>query len=431
MKVILNNIGALHNEEVECNNITLITGKNGSGKSTFGKSFCSIYDGINNAKSEFNYYFLFYSRNRIIEEFGDRNVFNHIWFETDKLPNLNKLIRATKRDIPQDFNLFLKSLFDEINNNADEVIAFIKKYRTITLLDFISEDTDIIGMLSAVIKDLINKYNDSVFYDNYICQTIREQLNYSFSGQVKNIEFNNANSSIEIMDKEFQISYNYDNNKLLYSGPISRNVFYIDNSCIIDDLYKKNYFSNKSKFVSSLQEYLKQNLEVSVNALLKIEMKNAYNEIFEIIDSVYPYDFINGKSLITSNNGIHISNEACGKKIFALIKEMLYRGLINSDSILIFDEPDNHLHPEWQIIFAKLIYMINKKIGAKVFIITHSPTLLLAFQVFSKKFNDLKVYYCDQKNEPIFMDVTNNIEKAHKELSDPYINLDMFGSSLK
>ena len=106
---------------------------------------------------------------------------------------------------------------------------------------------------------------------------------------------------------------------------------------------------------------------------------------------------------------------------------------LETPGVVFIDEIDLHLHPKWQAIFAKLIMEISSITGCSIFCITHSPTLLLAFDVYARDENDdlsnnLNVYYCDpSSNQNKFADVSKNISLAHKQLADPYIDLDLFG----
>ena len=88
-----------------------------------------------------------------------------------------------------------------------------------------------------------------------------------------------------------------------------------------------------------------------------------------------------------------------GAKIFAILKMLLKNGCLNSNTYLILDEPESHLHPEWQNLFAEIIALLVKEIGLKTVITSHSPNFVLAIQTFSQKYglNDISNYYITQK----------------------------------
>lgn len=54
-------------------------------------------------------------------------------------------------------------------------------------------------------------------------------------------------------------------------------------------------------------------------------------------------------------------NVASGIKTFGIIQLLLDADEINPGKMLIIDEPENHLHPKWQIDCAQLIVKMVKK----------------------------------------------------------------------
>lgn len=70
---------------------------------------------------------------------------------------------------------------------------------------------------------------------------------------------------------------------------------------------------------------------------------------------------------------LNIKNLSAGMKSFALIKRLLESGSIKEKDVLILDEPEIHLHPEWQLLYAKLIVLLQKKFDLSMIITTHSP----------------------------------------------------------
>ena len=77
-------------------------------------------------------------------------------------------------------------------------------------------------------------------------------------------------------------------------------------------------------------------------------------------------------------------NVAQGIKYIGLIQALLNNSYLNND-FLIIDEPENHLHPKWQLEFAKLIVEIAK-LNNRVLVNSHSPYMIEALQ----RYSDLK-----------------------------------------
>ena len=48
------------------------------------------------------------------------------------------------------------------------------------------------------------------------------------------------------------------------------------------------------------------------------------------------------------------------------------------------DEPEIHLHPAWQVIFAELIVLIQKEFNMHILLNTHSPYFLNAIEIYAE-----------------------------------------------
>jgi len=64
---------------------------------------------------------------------------------------------------------------------------------------------------------------------------------------------------------------------------------------------------------------------------------------------------------------------------------LLKINLSNDKTLLILDEPEAHLHPQWIIEFGRLLTLIHKYIGAKIFVSTHSPDMVQALRYIPNK----------------------------------------------
>ena len=107
---------------------------------------------------------------------------------------------------------------------------------------------------------------------------------------------------------------------------------------------------------------------------------------------------------------------------------LLTSGVIERNGTIILDEPEIHLHPEWQLLFAELIVLIQKEFGVHVLLNTHSPYFLRAIQVYSAKYEsaDTCKYYLSEvfEDQANITDVTDNIDKIYAKLSRPLQRLE-------
>ena len=117
-----------------------------------------------------------------------------------------------------------------------------------------------------------------------------------------------------------------------------------------------------------------------------------------------------------------------GLKTFVILKRLLTNGKIEPNGTIILDEPEIHLHPEWQLLFAEIIVLIQKEFGVHVLLNTHSPYFLNAIEVYSAKHgieDKCKYYLASVKDDVASIeDVTDNIEAIYSKLARPLQDLE-------
>ena len=92
--------------------------------------------------------------------------------------------------------------------------------------------------------------------------------------------------------------------------------------------------------------------------------------------------------------------------------------------MLVLDEPENHLHPEWQIKLAELLVTLLEK-DVSILLTTHSSVLISALQDFaySKKLESKVNFY--------FADLESGIIKNVKDCSEEDIIFQSFYDARK
>ena len=121
-------------------------------------------------------------------------------------------------------------------------------------------------------------------------------------------------------------------------------------------------------------------------------------------------------------------NLSTGLKTFVILKTLLLNGGIEYNGVVILDEPEIHLHPEWQLLFAELIVLLHREFGVHILLNTHSPYFLRAIQVYSAKYEmaDKCRYYLSENrgNHAAITDVSGDIERIYARLSKPLQDLE-------
>ena len=144
----------------------------------------------------------------------------------------------------------------------------------------------------------------------------------------------------------------------------------------------------------------------------------------DIIHGMFAYDK-SSRSIVYQKNGMKIKpiNVASGIKSFGALQLLLDGYCISNNRPLIWDEPENHLHPQWQVEFAKVIVQIVNS-GIPVMISTHSPYFLQAVRYYSAMYSIEKYvnYYmaeCANEDMVTIKEVTNDLNQVFLTLAEP------------
>ena len=407
MKLLIRNVGKLKEADVEINGITVITGENDTGKSTVGKVLWSVFNG-------------FYEI--------DEKVYNERVSELEKI--IDEIIKENVyKNLSTDYNSFF-----EIFNSTGKKIA----------IEFLKENKD---YSEDEIKIIINNYKKDLKIENIsnFVQEINETLKISdkeiikvIVSRVMNKEFHNQINAIfskekmnigeiNLKIKEKEIELKIENNEISDVKNyflINKETMYIDNPFILDsyDFDDENHQTHLATNVFSENEN---------SVISEIKIKKKLNNIYQKLNSVLSGEILENKNskFVYRKNGedIDLKNLSTGLKTFAIIKMLLQNGTLEENGTIILDEPEIHLHPEWQIKFAELIVLLQKEFGMHILLTTHSPYFLKAIQVYSKKYeiSDKCKYYMSELDgeQAILTDKTNNLEDIFYQLTIPFENL--------
>ena len=417
MKLTLKNIGKIGTASVEINGITVIAGENNTGKSTVGRALFAVFNSFCNVQKQIEN-----ERVDSIENLLDRMYMSN-----------SRLIRFVNT------NEIAKNIVDHIDLYRQTELSEMQKKIMDLLLQYDegkveSFDQNVIVETVSRIKDVLN-----VSGMDFLKSVIERKLDAEFNEQVCNI-FSGDDGEIQLQIKDKIITVSVENEgavDIRNLGDISLHteVVYIDDPFVLDDLgvlYRRVVGAS-----SDHRHHLRKKLfwqDSEANVFDEIIAKDKLNSIYEKISSVCSGDIIRGKRSILgyqrkgSDKVLNVRNLSTGLKTFVILKMLLTSGVIERNGTIILDEPEIHLHPEWQLLFAELIVLIQKEFGVHVLLNTHSPYFLRAIQVYSAKYEsaDTCKYYLSEvfKDQANITDVTDNIDKIYAKLSRPLQRLE-------
>lgn len=408
MKLTINNIGKLKNAEVVIDGITVITGENDTGKSTVGKVLWSVFNGFyeidekvyNEKVSELE---------KIIDEIIKENVYKNL--STD-YNSFFEIFNSTREKIAIEF------LKKNKNYSEDEIKIIINNYKKDLKIENIS---NFVQEINETLK-ISDKEIIKVIVSRIMNKEFHNQINAVFSKEKMNI----GEISLKIKDKEIDLKI--ENNEISDVQNyflINKETMYIDNPFILDsyDFEDENHQTHLATNVFSENEN---------SVISEIKVKKKLNNIYQKLNSVLSGEILENKNskFVYRKNGedIDLKNLSTGLKTFAIIKMLLQNGTLEENGTIILDEPEIHLHPEWQLKFAELIVLLQREFGMHILLTTHSPYFLNAIEVFSErhKIDDKCKYYVaeNEGNSSIIKDVTGNTREIYRKLARPIQDLE-------
>ncbi|WP_297276386.1 AAA family ATPase, partial [uncultured Brachyspira sp.] len=369
MKLKISNFAKVEEADIKIDGITVICGDNDTGKSTIGKILFSIFN--------YDDY-----KNLVIEEDLKHKIFNIL----KKLNIKNKF--GVSFLIPKNSPIIDK-IYHYINDlsndmSSDKLINIVKS--NIKKEDIILVDDKIFDEISESILEIISVKNSKL-----ILEIMSDYFGNIFEYQINNLFNRNENAKLELEIKNQKMNIEFKNDECVKFDSdfnIIHNAFYIDNPFIINyinsDIDTDNFILKKTidDFVS----------DDNKNIFDSVKNKEILEKVYDVLNSIMNSKIINKDDdfyLHYNENDIEIKlgNLSAGLKSFVIIKRLLENGSLNEKDVLILDEPEIHLHPKWQLIYAELIVLLQKYFNLTITITTHSHYFLEAINRFSKRHN--------------------------------------------
>ena len=371
MRLTLENIAKVRKADVEINGITVIAGENNTGKSTVGKALYSVFNS------------LYHVENQIREE-RVRTISNFLdgLYLRAKQDYIN--ISATNR------RAIAERLIENYYEQSNQV-EYIKSVIVSFLSKEVEQDTE--ALKSKEVDEIACKIKEvlEVSDDEILKLVLVSKLNSEFNRQINNIYHDGKGTiylAIRKEQTEIVISGNFVKE---IQKPISlqTEVVYLDDPFVLDE--SGSFVEmNLSNFVrrtmrgdhrSDVREKLINRRKESTTIdeiLINRKLKRIYEKLDAICDGqIIPreaYGF--GYKRKDSNKILDVKNISTGLKTFVILKTLLINGTLKENGTIILDEPEIHLHPQWQLLFAELIVLIQKEFNMHILLNTHSPYFL-------------------------------------------------------
>lgn len=430
MRIQLENIGKIHQAQIDLNGITAIAGENNTGKSTVGKALFCIFNS-------------FYHLNQKIRLARREMIAKAVY------DSFNKFNSDTG------YSIYSTNVADAILQNKNQYLIEGQEQALTNLLRHNLHDSwtvtranapiitlELVQNMSGRIKQVLDIPEEQTFI-----RVLENTLKQEFSSKVMNFHHSHDIGKIALQIKNKTLQMHIKNNKITQAKnllELQTQAIYLDDPFVLDELELKSQglFGEQMQYSDSvthrghLKNLLKaetasQNVET---AMKQIVADTKLKKILTKINSVCDFDMKKADDALADSfvflEGPHqlsAENISTGLKTFIILKRLLYTGYLEENGLLILDEPEVHLHPQWQILFAEIIVLLQKEFGMHILLTTHSPYFLRAIEVYSAKYqiaDKCKYYLADIKNgDAFFEDVTTQTNKIYKKLVLPFENL--------
>jgi predicted ATP-dependent endonuclease of OLD family len=414
---------AIKEADIIIDGITVVAGENGCGKSSLSKLLYFLY------KTVANYDVL------VRTQLGD---------ELQKISKLLDIIRQELRLIQQlnlgretsEFKKQLLANTDSLEENLNKWIKLINNVELIVGKNEISKNYPLrISRLKYIIKDILQRENISEDIKDIfpLLKTFIEERFKEASDKVQTrptslfIEALKAAFSDGILPKKFEV-LEYDDLIVSLSRSQLSIPYNIQNAIYIDTPMMLSVQDSQHVYWNDLNELLRKK-SLTTNRVSKLISSEIIQGDAVLDETHYASDEFKFKR--TDGRLFNLLDVATGIKAFSILQILLKNGSLTDKTLLIIDEPESHLHPQWIIEYARIIVMLNKEIGVKFFIASHNPDMVSAIRYISEKENtldkvnfylaeksDLPFQYnytfLDKEIDPIFESFNIAIERINK-----------------
>lgn len=412
---------AVKKADISLNGITVVSGINGCGKSSLSQLL----------------YYSFYYANQY-EDIVDELLYRDLFWYADVL----KQIEYTIRDVFPDKTFKIE---DASVKNVELYLEYIKDLfsRFLSYDEVIKDNADdkTINSLNRIIRIVRDALNDK-------SQDGLEKLLDKIYDEIVNI-FNSALVRLKKRDyslledsmlysmkqtlperwtiKEYGVPFvGMEANVVPLLHYIKR-VAYIDTPMIVGSQQV-----NGRDYWKHLTNLLNNNSDTGQNTPLYDSFTFIMNG-----ESIVSEDGIRSPQLAYKRNDgriFDLSECATGIKSFSILQLLLKNGFLQKDTLLIIDEPEAHLHPQWIVEYARMIVMLHKEIGVKFFIASHSTDMVSAIRYIAAKqeIQDSLNFYLaeDSEDSPYrytYRDLGLDIDPIFKSFNKSFDKIDEYG----
>lgn len=386
---------AIKSADIKIDGITILAGENGSGKSTLSRWLYYIINGA-----------------RLFEEFTLKNYERKVnrLLNRQNLPAREILhyLQRDEEDRTSDYDPRRMSLIlhgeggrvkdEDVQRFQDATIQAIRSFGEL-LVEYLE------NVKSGARRDRILRYlgieeiqqhdnTPRLIADDFVEKSIR-LLNQITEKMHSEIENRSLRQFLDNIKNEYRETDTAPVNIQLYEEGVEfidaerisslfnlHRAIYVDTPMALSNSVSDNFFWGE------LRRYAysdRKEIGFEEKKILQ-RIKNIIQGEAKVIesDSLFKEEELRYVSTDKQIN-IEIEKTATGFRTFTYLQRLLENGYLNSESLLMIDEPEAHLHPQWVVEYARLLVLLQKHIGLKIMIATHNPDMVAAIRSIAER----------------------------------------------
>lgn len=424
MELSIENFAKIKSSKIKLDGITAIAGLNDTGKSTVGKVLFGIFSAVANI-------------DKSVVQAKKRNIRQEI----ASLLHQNNL--NSHGSVSQSAFRYTLDFIDELfasENKKDAVDSYLQNLEKRQKEFEITCNDDLKTQIAESIRKVLS------IPDEKVAQSVVSlAFQKIFNERINNIDNPDADAIVGLLVKNRYVELVFKEDSLEFMRreiSLVNSATYIDNPFVLDRLNQLTIYENReSPWVRDLTYKLiplnekGRNKALEDEALSRMIVSEGLQNILDELDKIAPGSIDNTHDgyLYRKKKGekaLSVNSLSTGIKVFAIIKRLLLNQGLKERDVLVLDEPEVHLHPEWQLKYAEIIVLLQKTFNLTIVVTTHSSHFLEALDLYSKihKISDVCSYYfasCAQDSDLVsFENVTGQLEKIYSNLVQPSFLID-------
>lgn len=418
MRFEVKNVGKIRHADIKLDGITVIAGENNTGKSTIGKMLYCVFNSFYMKENQIRLQRVNPIRRLLFNFLHEMNGMQHSINACTSFAN--EIVNKT----------------DEYINDKKHLVEDVQKWyqdNNVVKNVVMNDNQEAVSQLADKIISYMNIPDEKI-----VEMLFKQRLDAEFSMKVGHMNHSDEASFINLIIKDDSINIKVNSTgdvQIDNSISMIKNIIYIDNPFVIDEINNGIYYAlpvnHRCDLINKLSgKHKNKDFDVLDKILVDEKLNNIFNVMNDVCDGELSlnengvYEYKTG----SLDGPLDVVNISTGMKSFIIIKALLRNGSIDENGIIILDEPEIHLHPEWQLKFAEIIVLLQKEFGLNILLNTHSPYFLNAIEVYSKKYdvsNKCNYYMTVENNlETALEDVTDNTEEIYAKLARPLQKLE-------